>query len=319
MMYTVEFFMASTQEILLPYTHSMQYVDVGNNASICCYHWKKMDAQTSSPSLDTIVIVHGWLDHGSAWNSVARYLLEYGYDVVAIDNRGHGRSFHIADHDSYHFSDYLSDLHSVLTQLQLAQYTLLGHSMGGTIVSMFASVIGHIDPTLQPKSIILVDGLGPKHEEPEDAFLRLRTHISQRKSPISHRAMTPNIAKQKIARAYPFLDATSVALLFQENTIQIDNALKNTVWRWDAKHRLRSAIGFDLPRYLHTLSRIDIPCHIVFGKTSWYLELPDIPARIKAIPHVQTQSVLPSGHCPHLECPELLAHTIHSSLSTHKT
>ena len=52
------------------------------------------------------------------------------------------------------------------------------------------------------------------------------------------------------------------------------------------------------------------------GKNSWYLQLPDIPSRLKAILTLQNQVQLPCGHSPHVECPDLLAEAIQECLGS---
>ena len=49
---------------------------------------------------------------------------------------------------------------------------------------------------------------------------------------------------------------------------------------------------------------------VVQGSRSWYLQLPDLDARIEAIPHRRDRIELEAGHSLHVDCPEQLAAVI---------
>ena len=258
-----------------------------------------------------IVFLHGWLDHAASWNTTAMHLNEFGHPCISLDHRGHGNSGHIAEYDDYHFIDYISDLQAVLSHLDLPAFHLVGHSMGGTIGSLYSAFCAP-----RPQSLILVDGLGPKHEEPIYSRHRLDLHLRQRSVMRPHRTMTWEIAAKKYSRAHPYLDDASVQLELHQITNPDPNHSGRFIWSWDPRHRNKSAIGFDLRRFLCFIQQVDIPTFSIIGKHSWYKQLPDIPERIKAFKHMQQQIEVPSGHSPHLECPETLAHAIHHCISS---
>lgn len=285
---------------LLPLNYSHSCIN-HRGLELAVYQWG-----SPSPTLPTMVFLHGWLDHGTSWNSTALYLVELGYHCIAIDHRGHGRSGHIPLYEEYHFPDYISDLQAILKSLTLDHFVLVGHSMGGTIASLYGAFC-------LPKAakIVLIDGLGPKHEEPDEARHRLHLHFRQRNLISKHKPMSIDIGTKKLKRAHPFLNESSIHLEFFELTLPTEHNPDKMIWRWDPRHRNKAAIGFDLRRYLNILEWIDVRTEVIFGKNSWYLQLPDIPERIKHISDCGHSTVLPSGHSPHLECPELLANTLH--------
>ncbi|HLL55445.1 MAG TPA: lysophospholipase [Myxococcaceae bacterium] len=87
-----------------------------------------------------LVIHHGLKDHADRYNELGELLARKGYAVYAFDMRGHGDS----EGDRQwvdKFDDYVSDLET-FTRLSTAKHPgkpvfLLGHSMGGTVVTMF--------------------------------------------------------------------------------------------------------------------------------------------------------------------------------------
>ena len=291
---------------LTPPTYSEE-LWIHHGLNLCTYTWG--EASTNQP---TIVFLHGWLDHGDSWNTVATRLANKGYHCLALDHRGHGHSGHIPLYEEYHFADYISDLQSLIQAHKLDDFVLVGHSMGGTIASIYSSLCAQ-----KPTRCILIDGLGPKHETDTEATHRFKLHLSQRARLSKHRAMTLETTIKKLSRAHPFLSHSSLQQQALRLTRPMDRELRQ--WRWDPRHRNKSAISFSLPRFLDILSHINCPTHCLFGKHSWYLQLPDLPSRLKAIPSLQSQSQLPSGHSPHVECPALLAEAIVDCIQSSST
>jgi alpha-beta hydrolase superfamily lysophospholipase len=101
--------------------------------------WWQPVAETKAKAV--LVIVHGLAEHSGRYAQVANYLGEHGYAVATFDLRGHGRS---EGHRAYvhSFDEYLSDLGQFLGRVRERKpgkaIFVLGHSMGGTIASLFA-------------------------------------------------------------------------------------------------------------------------------------------------------------------------------------
>lgn len=92
----------------------------------------------------SVVLLHGMSEFTCKHYELAYYLMEQGYSVFLYDQRCHGRSERLTDRSDLihveHFSDYVDDLHTFMTQIVLPvapkPLYLYGHSMGGA-VSMF--------------------------------------------------------------------------------------------------------------------------------------------------------------------------------------
>ncbi len=95
--------------------------------------------QSDNPKA-TVLISHGYAEHSDRYDEFARYLVDNGFDVFALDHRGHGKSGGEQTHiDS--FNQYVDDLHEFrkLVQEQTTNpLYLLGHSMGGAIAGLYA-------------------------------------------------------------------------------------------------------------------------------------------------------------------------------------
>jgi len=99
-------------------------------------HWRRWPAEGSSRGC--VQIVHGLGEHGGRYEHVAATLTDSGWDVLAHDLRGHGRSEGrrgvIADSQAM-----LSDVALVMDagRSLSGPHVLLGHSMGGLIAARF--------------------------------------------------------------------------------------------------------------------------------------------------------------------------------------
>jgi pimeloyl-ACP methyl ester carboxylesterase len=83
------------------------------------------------------VLVHGLASNARLWDGVAEHLHAVGHTVVAIDQRGHGRSD--APESGYELDTAVADLLAVIGALGLERPVLAGQSWGGTVVLELAA------------------------------------------------------------------------------------------------------------------------------------------------------------------------------------
>lgn len=97
--------------------------------------------EPEGPARATVVVVHGYLEHGGRYAALAQALGAHGLRVVAADLRGHGLSDGPRGHVNA-FGQYRTDLFEVLTATRLASgpqpLFVLGHSLGGLIALDYA-------------------------------------------------------------------------------------------------------------------------------------------------------------------------------------
>jgi pimeloyl-ACP methyl ester carboxylesterase len=82
-----------------------------------------------------VVLIHGWPMSAEMWQPQIGALTDAGHRVVAYDRRGFGRSDRPAG--GYDYDTLSDDLASVLDELDLAEVTLVGFSMGGGEVARY--------------------------------------------------------------------------------------------------------------------------------------------------------------------------------------
>lgn len=85
----------------------------------------------------TIVCVHGLTANRHDWGPIAPALLDAGYRVVAIEQRGHGDS--TAGTAGYGSAQLGRDLAVVFEELDIEAAAVVGHSMGAMAIMAFAA------------------------------------------------------------------------------------------------------------------------------------------------------------------------------------
>jgi pimeloyl-ACP methyl ester carboxylesterase len=251
-----------------------------------------------------VLCLHGFLDQGAAWAKVAERIAEQGYHFVAPDARGHGRSGHAPPGSDYHFPDYLSDLDGILALLAPSSLRLIGHSMGGTVASLYAG--------LRPEAVdvlVLAEGLGPPAEEATDLPNKLRLHLDQLRSLKPHKVMR-NVegAAERLRRMTPGLSEAFSLCLAERSCEAVDGGVS---WTWDKLHRTRMPTVFLVEGYLETLRRITAPTTVVYGRESWY-RFSDLPEREAAIAQCSRHEV-EGSHSLHIDAPLALTEIILSA------
>lgn len=77
----------------------------------------------------SMLLLHGFMAHAHAWDEFAVGFLDR-YHILALDQRGHGESQWSED-EAYSLDDHFSDIANLVDVLELKNFILVGHSMGG--------------------------------------------------------------------------------------------------------------------------------------------------------------------------------------------
>lgn len=90
--------------------------------------------ESGEPFAPPIIVLHALGKNAESWDQVAVGLGEK-YRVLALDQRGHGGSEHTG---TYTFELMCDDLLHFADAMKLERFTLMGHSMGGTVAYLFS-------------------------------------------------------------------------------------------------------------------------------------------------------------------------------------
>ena len=255
----------------------------------------KLVVRELSNSTDGIPIIclHGWLDHGMAFSRVAN---GQPGRWIAPDQRGFGQSEHVGPGGYYHFADLIPDLDALVNELD-QPVNLLGHSMGGTVASIYAAA--------RPERVhrlVVAEGLGAIEWGDPNPLTRIREHLDQiRRPPGPVRIATVEEAGNRLSKRHPGLAPDFAQQLAKYGTTEDERGLR---WAFDPLHMVRGPYPFRESAYLTILAEIQAPTLVVWGKESWY---PDEIRTLRAqtIPNVRV-ATLPGGHMLPYDAPEAL-------------
>lgn len=86
---------------------------------------------------EAIVFLHGYTGSTRDWANQMS-VLSSRYRVIALDQRGHGKSAALSREDDYSVEIFVDDVLAVLKRLDIKRCCLVGHSLGGFIALQLA-------------------------------------------------------------------------------------------------------------------------------------------------------------------------------------
>lgn len=247
------------------------------------------------------LLLHGFLDHAGSWSRVAEQLSGH---VVALDLRGHGRSAWVGPGESYHFAEYLADLDALVTTLG-GRVRLVGHSMGGSIASIYAGA--------RPEAVdrlAIVDGIGLPDggAGARDRMVQFLDGIARVRP---HRAYpTVAAAAARLVATWSGLDPAWALELAERGTRPVDEGF---VWRYDPRHLVRAPVPYRQDQHLRFLTAIRCPVLSVHPERSLF-SASDVALLEAAIPDLVVRKVPGAGHMTQLDAPLALAGLLDSFL-----
>jgi pimeloyl-ACP methyl ester carboxylesterase len=102
-----------------------------------------------------VILIHGYPLSGASWERQVPVLLEAGYRVITYDRRGFGKSSQPTA--GYNYDTFAEDLHKLVTELKLRDFTLVGFSMGGGEVARYLGKYG----SHAVRKAVIISGVTP--------------------------------------------------------------------------------------------------------------------------------------------------------------
>lgn len=104
-----------------------------------------------------MIILHGFLGMSDNWKSLATQFASAGFQVHALDLRNHGKSFHS---NEFNYEVMVEDVKNYIQVHQLTKSVVLGHSMGGKVAMLLATMYSNL------VSKLIIADIGPKYYAP---------------------------------------------------------------------------------------------------------------------------------------------------------
>ena len=269
------------------------------------------DPAAATPEAPLVVMVHGWMDVGASFQFLVDALRQQpgwgARPIVALDWRGFGLTDSPRT-DSYFFADYLGDLDALLDQLAPGQrIDLVGHSMGGNIVTLYAGVRSE-----RIRRLVNLEGFGMPATKPDEAPARYIKWLDEIREP---------------ARMKDYGSLQEVAARLQANNPLLRPAF--ALWlaqhwsrregeRWviqaDPAHKRSQPLLYRVEEVQAFLARIACPVLFVEGDQTLYFMLfggrysrEEFMARMTCVADFRVVTLQNAGHMLHHDQPEALA------------
>lgn len=271
-------------------------------------HW-------GDPQAPKIFMMHGWMDMSASFQFMVD-ALQGEWHVIAPDWRGFGLTER-APAQSYWFPDYLADLDAILDHYAGEEaINLLGHSMGGNVVNLYAGVRPQ-----RIKRLVNLEGIGLPTAKPEQAPGRFTQWLDEMKNrPVLRGYETLEEVAARLQKNNARLSDERAGFLAQHWAQQDESGLWQILG--DPAHKQVSPILYRVDEMMACWSRITAPVLWIeaidsdiwrfFGPTS--LKREEIDRRIACIPKTQVEMIADAGHMLHHDQPERLAQLIEAFL-----
>ncbi len=281
--------------------------------------------QWGQPQLGTppLVMVHGWMDVAASYQFVVDALSSERW-VIAPDWRGFGRT-PAGGADCFWFPDYLADLDALLDHVSPdAPVDLVGHSMGGNVVMLYAG----IRPD-RIRTLVNLEGFGLPATRPAQAPTRYAQWLDELK------ALRQG---DKDLKTYASQEAVAQRLQKTNPRLTADKALwlagqwaapdAQGQWRilGEAGHKLVNPQLYRVEEVLAVYQRISAPVLAVEAShnqmAKWWQNrytLDEYHERLTSVSQVSVATVDDAGHMLHHDQPEAVASLIEGHLERHVT
>nr|MDP2192108.1 alpha/beta hydrolase [Rhodoferax sp.] len=271
-----------------------------------------------SPDKTPLVMVHGWMDVAASYQFVVD-ALSHSHYVIAPDWRGYGQT-PSGGVDNFWFPDYLADLDFLLDHYApQGQVNLVGHSMGGNVVMLYAGVRPE-----RIRRLVNLEGFGMPATTPDEAPVRyLKWMDDLKKLQRGEMDLKPYNTVDGVARR---LMKTNPRLgRDKANWLAQHWAHENEQGKWrilgDPAHKIANAQLYRVDEVLEIYRRISMPTLAVEASDSsldlWWkgkFTLAQYHERLKLVPQVEIAKIENAGHMMHHDQPEHLAALIENFL-----
>lgn len=236
-----------------------------------------------------LLLVHGFTGTKEDFGDHIDALAASGHHVVALDHRGHGESDKPDDESAYSFEIMAGDVIGVADALGWDSFALLGHSMGGMIVQVVASMIPE-----RIERLVLMDTSYKSLRFVNDSLVAMMRQMIE-SGGMDGLADTMAAAGGPL-ESEPHRRVTAERSGYAEWT---DQKLRTTSGAMYLS--MLAAFGGDQDR-LEALSELDMPVLVICGEE----DEPFIEASKRmasTIPNAQLAMIPDAGHSPQFENP----------------
>lgn len=238
---------------------------------------------------NVVVFVHGYQASARVWHGVQQALPAQQYRSIAINNRGAGATEAPPNESDFTIQKFAADAFELVSQLGLARFTLVGHSMGGATVAQFA-----VDHPELVSGLVLLDPASPNGAAMEPAQLEafLDQRMVLRREQQARGAGNDGID----ARGSTDFDPEQLRLLMQDTAAAPERRLRGS---------MRSMMQL---RLADRVKALPMPVLLAAGDRDAIIPLENMLASWAMYPRGTGLHVWHGeGHSPNVDCPRQVA------------
>ncbi len=256
-----------------------------------------------------VMLLHGFMDAAGTFAGVAPKLAAAGHVVYAPDFRGFGAGARVPSGAYYHFADYVFDLAEIIAhvaQARTERVTVVGHSMGGTVATLFAGSFPE-----RVAKLVNLEGLGPPELEASAAPLRMRRWVDEvqkiraAETGGGHgRPMTADEAISRLSMNHGRIPKDILRAQLPHLTRTREDGL--LTWAFDPLHRTPSPTPFSAQVFRAFAGAVTCPVLFVSGGPHGF-HPGDEEERLSAFRDLTRKELPEAGHMMHWTEPTPLA------------
>lgn len=247
-----------------------------------------------NPQGPKLVFLHGLMGSGANWRKITP-AFEREFQILLLDQRGHGRSFHPPQ--GYAPEDYAQDLALILDELGWGDQAihLVGHSMGGRNALVFANRF--------PRRVnkLVIEDIGP--DANLESARRIEGYLDMIPTPFPDK----RAAKHFFAETFPQLvgggaQARVLAEYFYANLRS--GAEGKADWRFSPVGVRASVREGRARERWELLATLAVPTLVIRGSQSTDLSREVFDRMLQANPKIRGAQIEGAGHWVHFDQPQ---------------
>lgn len=241
-----------------------------------------------------IILAHGYGASLAGWNVLSAELVEKGYQVIMFDQRGHEKS--TIGSDGISSQSMASDYKAILEHFDVKDGVILGHSMGGFLLTVFLLTYPEVAKARLKGAVMLATFAGDINRDNAQNKIQI---------PLIKWGILDRMTKTDLF-GIPFVDSLSgehCDMGMVRGMLQVFN-------RIDHNALIPILQAFVEENYYDRLGEIDLPVKSLVGskdKTTPPFHADDMKGGIKGATLTRLEG---KGHLLNWEAPDVLADTI---------
>ncbi len=230
---------------------------------------------------EPLLILHGYFGNGDNWKTIADKVSDK-FQVHLIDQRNHGRSFHT---DEFDYELMIEDLCNYIEHHQLEKVNLLGHSMGGKTVMLYAVefpenvsklIVADISPRMYP----------PHHHDILDALNSIDFSVQNSRK----------LVDEKLSELIP---EVGVRQFLMKNIYWREKGVLDFRFNLQSLTEYNDEVGVGLPSF----TIFEGETLFLKGENSGYISSDEEPLIKAHFPNSNITTIKSAGHWLHAENP----------------